>query len=154
MKSDIALVLVVLCSFFSCKKENVQESSKVDGVPSDQSVITECYQSVVNKDTIALRLSKSVNHQISGNLTYKFFQKDKNIGTLTGDIIGDTLVADYTFISEGVSSMREVVFIKKGNTYVEGFGEIIDNSEGRTSYKNRNQLKFDGSIIITKVDCE
>jgi hypothetical protein len=35
-------------------------------------------------------------------------------------------------MSEGVT----VVFVKKGNTYVEGFGDITTDSSGKVTYKD------------------
>jgi hypothetical protein len=40
---------------------------------------------------------------VVGNLCYRFFEKDKNDGTVIGKLQGDTLIADYTFMSEGVT---------------------------------------------------
>jgi heat shock protein HslJ len=48
--------------------------------------------------------------------------------------------------------MRQVVFVKKGNTYVEGFGDITTDSSGKVTYKDQT-LKFDDSVL-TKANCE
>src|SRR5262245_47591682 len=61
---------------------------------------------------------------ISGNLQYAFKEKDKNTGTISGRMKGDTLFATYTFTSEGVQGTRDVVFLKSENSFIEGLGEI------------------------------
>ena len=48
----------------------------------------------------------------------------------------------------------KVVFVKKGNTYVEGFGDITTDSSGKVTYKDLKTLKFGDSVVLTKVDCE
>ena len=86
-------------------------------------------------------------------MVYNFFEKDKNSGTVSGMFKGDTLYADYTFQSEGTSSVRETVFIKKGNTLVEGFGEITEK-DNKQIFKDKKALKFDESVVLNKVECE
>jgi hypothetical protein len=65
---------------------------------------------------------------------------------------GDTLVADYTFMSEGVSSVREVVFLQKDGTLIEGYGDVVD-ANNKVSFKDKKKLKFDAKNTLTKVDC-
>nr|GFC68635.1 hypothetical protein [Tanacetum cinerariifolium] len=38
---------------------------------------------------------------------------------------GDTLVADYTFQSEGTTSIRQVVFLRRDIGFIEGFGPAL-----------------------------
>ena len=61
---------------------------------------------------------------VTGTLSYKFYQKDSNKGEFEGTLKGDTLLADYTFMSEGTQSVRQVVFLIKGETAIEGYGDI------------------------------
>jgi hypothetical protein len=117
-------------------------------------VTSACYSSIKSKDTIAMDLKIDKDFAVVGNLCYRFFEKDKNDGTVVGKLRGHTLIADYTFMSEGITSLRQVVFVKKENTYVEGFGEIVTDANGKVMYKDIKKLKFDNSIVLTKVDCE
>lgn len=66
----------------------------------------------MGKDSIFLQLHID-NNIVNGDLEYKRFEKDRNKGTIKGMFRGDTLFADYTFMSEGVMSVREVMFLKK-----------------------------------------
>ena len=89
---------------------------------------------------------------VTGNLTYKLFQKDKNEGTLQGTIKGDTLIADYKFMSEGTESVREVAFLKKGNDFIEGYG-AAEEKNGGMIFKNANTINYSSNVILKPVEC-
>ena len=154
MKKVILLGLILMSVFISCKKENEEVSIPSEKIVVKESVSEECYRAILKKDTISLSLNLKNGQLSSGNLSYDFYEKDKNTGTIVGEIKGDTLYADYTFVSEGTSSVREVAFLKKGNTYVEGFGDVIDDNKGQVIFKDRKQLKFDGNVVLSKVACQ
>jgi hypothetical protein len=146
----IVLILALSCIFISCKKEE-----KVLKVPVKvETVSQECYKGILKKDTVAMYLKLKGNQVTDGQLQYCLFEKDKNDGTLAGEIKGDTLFAVYTFQSEGKTSKREVAFLKKGQTYTEGFGETIVDPDGNPIFKNPRQLKFDGNMILAKTNCQ
>ncbi len=145
---------VVMCFFVSCKKEIKENNLIPQKVDPKISVSEECYSYVIKKDTILMHLNFKENKLISGNLIYNLYEKDKNEGLIEGEIKGDTLFADYTFKSEGVLSVRELVFLKQGNDYVEGYGEIVDNNNGKISFKDKKEVKFDGRVLLTKIECK
>lgn len=155
MKKVILASAVLMVFFISCKNEKTEAEVPViqESTAVQETVSEECYLGILKKDTVSMSLSIKGNQLSSGKLNYKFFEKDKNEGSLIGEMKGDTLFADYTFMSEGVSSVRQVAFLKKGNTYLEGYGDIEENS-GKTIFKNTKQIKFDGKIVLSKVDCK
>lgn len=155
MKKVIMVSFVLMGFFISCKKEKTEEevSAVQESVAVDETVSEECYMGILKKDTVSMSLNIKGNQVSSGKLSYKFFEKDKNEGTLIGEMKGDTLLADYTFMSEGVSSVRQVAFLKKGNVFTEGYGDI-EESNGKAIFKNTKQLKFDGKIILSKTNCK
>ena len=57
-------------------------------------------------------------------------------------------------MSEGITSNRQVVFLKKGNTYVEGYGDIVDDNNGNVIFKDLKQLKFEGNVVLSKINCK
>ena len=120
-------------------------------VNTKNSATTECYNSISDKDTIILSMTIR-DGSVTGDLYYNLMEKDKNTGSIEGKMIGDTIVADYTFMSEGMQSIREVVFLKKGNTLTQGFGAIEDIN-GKTVFKDRSALVFNDANQLTKVDC-
>ncbi len=155
MKRVMIASAVLMGFFLSCKKEKTETEVPVtqESNAAKETVSEECYLGILKKDTVSMSLNIKANQVSSGKLSFKFFEKDKNVGSLIGELKGDTLFADYTFMSEGVSSIRQVAFLKKGNTYTEGYGDIEENN-GKTIFKNTKQLKFDGKIVLSKVDCK
>lgn len=113
----------------------------------------DCYVHIKNRDTANLKINIEGGNLI-GDLDYKLFEKDSNKGKIAGQIKGDTIIAEYTFSSEGVKSVREVAFLKKADgTLSEGFSEVIEK-DGKMVFKNHSALKFDDSMVFTKTDCK
>lgn len=156
MKKVIVLSLVLMSILVSCKKEKEVEVVPVapEKITVEEPVSEECYSAIIKKDTISMSVTIHQDKSVTGKLDYNFYEKDKNEGTLVGELKGDTLLADYTFMSEGMSSVRQVAFLKKGNTYVEGFGDVVDDNKGKVTFKDVKQLKFDGKVVMKKVDCK
>ena len=144
--------MVVSCSLFcSCKKAE----TKVDNSPSKQvqEVATkECYEYVQGKDTIQATLLVQ-SQTVSGDLIYKIFEKDKNTGTITGTIVGDTLIAHYSFMSEGQKSIREVAFLRKNKSLTEGYGES-EEKEGKMVFKDKKKLNFTANMVLNEIPCK
>jgi hypothetical protein len=143
-------VIAILCMMILCISCNKQRNN--EGSATEQDVI-KCYQYINNKDTVLLK-TISIGRSVSGTLVYNLYEKDKNTGTIQGHINGALLIADYTFISEGVSSVRQVVFRKEGRTLIQGNGDVIVDPHGKTVFNNIDSLDFTGSILLTEVDCE
>jgi hypothetical protein len=156
MKKVILLPIIFMSIFISCKKDTEKEEPLVasEKIVIEETKHQECYRAILKKDTVSLTLNIKNGQLSSGNLNYNFYEKDKNEGTLVGELKGDTLYADYTFMSEGTSSVREVVFLKKDDSYIEGFGDVVDDNKGKVTFKGKKKLQFDGSIVLSKVDCK
>ena len=86
------------------------------------------------KDSVLLELNFKGN-AFTGNLEYHYLKKDQNIGTLMGSKTGDTLIAEYRFMSEGMESSREVAFLKSGTDLVEGYGDV-EEKNNKVVFKN------------------
>lgn len=110
-----------------------------------------CYESISGKDTILLKIEKFPN-VVTGVLKYNFYQKDKNAGTIEGKFEGDKLFALYTYKSEGNPSVREVAFLFKNNTVIEGFGEL-EEKNGILTFKNKESILFSKGIRFSIIDC-
>ena len=155
MKKLLILGIGIL-AFASCKEKLEEENIVVTEQEMEQPEIVaekECYLwTSKGKDTIKMSIVTANGNNVSGDLQYNFFEKDGNFGKFTGMFQGDTLHATYDFESEGMKSTRESVFLKKGTTLVEGFGEIITVGNKQT-FKDKKDLKFDGSVTLNKVDC-
>jgi len=114
---------------------------------------SDCYVYIKNRDTASLKINID-GEELTGELDYKLFEKDSNKGKIAGEMKGDTIIAEYTFDSEGMRSVREVVFVKKddGNLY-EGTGEVMEKG-GKMVFKDRSALKFNPTMVFTKADCK
>lgn len=112
---------------------------------------TACYAGSSGKDTITLSLSTTGDNVI-GSLDYKFYEKDRNHGSVSGHLAGDTLIADYIFTSEGLQSIRQVAFLKKENTLIEGHGDM-EEKNGKMVFKNTGTLHFTGGFVLQKTAC-
>lgn len=157
MKKVFLTAAVIAGMLVSCKKEEVKTEATtpaIETVAPAEVVTTECYQGIIKNDTITLRIDVKGTDVPSGKLSYKFFEKDKNDGTIKGTMSGDTLFANYTFNSEGKTSEREVVFLKKGNIFIEGYGDVTDGSNGKVTFKDKKKLFFDSKTVLMKIDCK
>ena len=157
MKNIIPALVIIAAALASCQGGTAKKTqAKIDStiVSSAQTAndTMYCYQYINKRDTATLSF-KQDDHTISGSLGYNLYEKDRNAGTISGVVKGDTIVADYTFQSEGKSSVREVVWLKKGETLVEGFGEVQDVN-GKTKFKAINKLTFTDAMVFTKTTCK
>jgi hypothetical protein len=128
---------------------------KVENTPIPleiEAVTKECYEYIQGKDTIQANLLVQ-SKAVTGDLIYKIFEKDKNVGTIIGTISGDTLIANYTFISEGQKSEREVAFLRKNKSLIEGYGES-EMKENKMIFKEKQKLNFTGNIVLNEIPCK
>jgi hypothetical protein len=111
-----------------------------------------CYAMIRKKDTATL----SVHIQdtvITGQLNYRWAEKDHNTGTIQGHVQDSLLIANYTYESEGLTSVREVVFKLRGDTLLQGFGEVKEQ-HGKMILTQKSQLQFDTALLFLKTDCQ
>lgn len=159
MKKALILMVMALAVFTSCKKEaTTTEPIQITPSPPKEAEIVEptgdqCYAWKSNGSIIEMSFNVNSHQEVNGKLSYNLVGKDKNEGTLIGNMKGDTLIADYTFNSEGVSSVREVAFLQKDGTFIEGYGDVVD-ANNRVSFKDKSKLKFDAKNTLVKVDCK
>lgn len=159
MKRVLTFTIIVLTIFTSCKKTTTEPGPvEIAPSPPKEAEIVEpsgnqCYTSTANNSKIELSFNVNSHQEVNGNLRYSLYGKDKNIGIINGNMVGDTLIADYTFDSEGTSSIRQVVFLQRDGTYIEGHGDVVE-ANGKTSFKDRKTLKFDSQNTLIKVDCK
>jgi hypothetical protein len=152
----VLMPLAVACLFACSGKPGSGDSQTADtssnaSLPSAVA-FSECYVYETAKDSASLRIDIAEDQMAVGELSYSLFEKDRNRGKIMGVISGDTLVARYTFTAEGQESVREVVFLKKGSGWVEGFGEVKD-SAGVMIFSDRSKLDFEKGMHFEPVEC-
>ncbi|OXA97959.1 hypothetical protein B0A75_14900 [Flavobacterium oncorhynchi] len=158
MKKLLILTTLILTVLVSCKKTTDTEPVQITPSAPKEAQIEEpagdqCYALRTNGNVIELSFNVNSHQEVNGKLNYNISGKDKNEGTLIGNMKGDTLIADYTFTSEGVSSVREVAFLQKDGALIEGFGDVIQAND-KVTFKDKTKLKFDQKNTLTKVDCK
>lgn len=148
----IAALLMASCQGGTAKKTQAKIDSTIVTNARETPDSIHCYQYIKNRDTATLSL-KTTGNKATGTLGYNLYEKDKNAGTIVGIVKGDTIIANYTFQSEGKTSVREVAFLQKGDQLTEGFGDVQE-VKGETKFKDLSKLKFDGSMTFDKIDCK
>ncbi|AXB57152.1 hypothetical protein [Flavobacterium fluviale] len=159
MRRVLTLTTLILTVLVSCKKETTTtEPVQITPSPPKEAEIVEpagdqCYAWKAGGSIIEMSFNVNSHQEVNGKLSYNLVGKDRNEGTLIGNMKGDTLIADYTFSSEGVSSVREVAFLQKDGTFIEGYGDVVTAND-KVSFKDKTKLKFDAKNTLTKVDCK
>jgi len=155
MKKITPFFAIVLALFAACQSKpsqsNSDDSTALNTTDSAAKAPL-CYQSINNRDTAALTLNID-NEKVTGPLSYNIFEKDKNTGVIAGIVKGDTIIADYTFQSEGTTSIRQVAWLKQDNQLIEGFGDVAEVN-GKTQFKDVTKLSFGKSMIFQPIDCK
>ena len=152
----LAIVSAVFCACNNDSKQASTEISTEDSPKSEPEMKIQipnmsCYAYVSGKDTIKLKLEKFPN-VVTGMLAYLFNEKDKSKGTIDGVMRGDTLVADYTFMSEGKSSVRQVVFMVKDSIVTEGYGPQ-EEKDGKMIFKDLATVDFSKGTKMQRIQC-
>ncbi|HEV8082467.1 MAG TPA: hypothetical protein VGP55_04655 [Chitinophagaceae bacterium] len=151
-----AFVLSAGCNSYTSEdqsKKTIKDTSSVSKKDAPMPfIIPGCYAWVAKKDSALLSLDISGN-KVSGNLNYVLYQKDNNKGIINGILQDSLIIADYTFQSEGMTSVRQVVFKLHGNSLIEGFGDI-DMKGDTARFKNISQLQFQEERPFIKTDCK
>ncbi len=150
MMKKIFLLFITATTLFSCAGNNDKDLDIASTDIAKETTI-HCYMKVVQQDTFLLRLNKT-GQKISGSLEYDFFEKDRNVGMVSGELNGDTLFAEYKFKSEGVESVRELAFILKEVDVQEGYGEMEEKG-GRMVFKNRSAVQFTDTTLFKNLPC-
>jgi hypothetical protein len=145
----IGLVILILIAVYgSNKRDNTNVQVTTNGIPSQEQVenIEGCYVASTGQDIYTLRIASQSGNNVSGNLSFKNYQKDSSSGTFNGTYENGILLGDYSFASEGTNSVMEVVFKKYGDNFVRGYGDL--NSEG-TVFTNLDSITYDDSSSLS-----
>ncbi len=113
--------------------------------------VSSCYSTATSKDTVHLKV-EVFEHVVTGSLLFKLYEKDSNKGDFEGQLHGDTLLADYKFMSEGTQSTRQVIFLIKDSVAMEGYGNM-EEKNGKMVFKNKNDITFGKGLVLKKVLC-
>ncbi|HEX2534289.1 MAG TPA: hypothetical protein VHK69_11160 [Chitinophagaceae bacterium] len=128
-----------------------QNASVPTGTTSTAIPLNGCYEMVFKRDTARMQLELR-DSTITGTLEYRLYEKDRNTGTLKGVVRDSLIVADYTFSSEGSTSVREVVFRIEDTALVPAHGDIEERS-GRLVFRDRSRLQYETANPFLRFPC-
>ncbi|SFT78286.1 hypothetical protein SAMN04489724_2195 [Algoriphagus locisalis] len=154
MKASIPILIFVL-AILSCKGPKEDSPIDVAFSPDEEhaeEINTECFRYFGEKDTVLLTTHVDGTN-ITGTLDYSIYEKDKNSGTIEGEIRDNMIIAEYTFQSEGVTSKRQVVFKNTEEGWKEGFGEM-KSVDGIPVQVNIDSLDYSHQMALTPVPCD
>jgi hypothetical protein len=135
-----------LLALTACHEQSTQTTQEPAAATSPQ-----CYAHLTATDTIRLTL-QTTQPTVTGQLTYHYFEKDRNQGTISGTMHGDTLLADYTFQSEGATSVRQVAFLRRDIGFIEGFGPVAER-KAKLVFEKLGNLQYDAKYTLLPVAC-
>jgi hypothetical protein len=144
--------VLLFSALLACNFQTTDTGKEASPQPDSKASSIHCYKYSSEADTITLKVIHA-GDSIAGTLVYNLKEKDRNEGTIKGSMKGDVLLADYTFMSEGVQSTRQVAFKLQGDTFVEGYGDSVEQN-GEIKFKNLDSLTFSSSIKLSEVACE
>ncbi|WBL27169.1 hypothetical protein [Zunongwangia sp. HGR-M22] len=142
-------IILGLCGIliFSCKNNETKSAKPTETIveepiqAEEEIPVMMCYMYASETDTISLNIEK-LDKSVTGSLVYMLQEKDVNRGRIDGEMKGDTLFAEYSFMSEGKNSVRPIVFLQKDDQLIEGTA-----TEDSTSYS------FNESFPLTRTNC-
>jgi len=147
-------LVLMLFALTSCNtnsnKSNHQDSSK-DSIFKNDQISQHCYLYTHEKDSIKLNFTRNGN-MIEGTLHFKNYQIDGSSGTIDGKFYGDTLWVVYDFFSEGMHSIKDEVFLQKGDTLIRGFGEYEQMVE-KHQYNDKASINFKNGQSFLPLSC-
>lgn len=155
------LILLSTVSVFlmNCNKKAETAAPKIE---ADSTATTEkvvdtlgpksfCYMGVTGKDSVFASIDDNLG-TITGKMSYKNFEKDSNKGDISGYKSGDTLKLTYEFESEGKKSSRDIFFIQKNNSLIEGIGAHTEEN-GQVKYTSEKNISYKDGQKLETADC-
>lgn len=154
MKTSTCLLIVLglaACQDSSRPTDNTQSNTlSAPSLPATAEG-PQCYTRITGKDTAFLELNIQ-GDSVRGKLAYRNFEKDSSEGTVRGTRQGNFIDVQYTFNSEGMTSVRRIIFKQTDDRVYEGLANAFDK-EGNPLYdSDRNKIRFD-QAAFTPGDC-
>lgn len=153
MKNLGLFCLLLACiGLESCnKKPKEVEVKEVAEKPTS----VQCYKALYEKDTIELKVNTLSTGKITGDMVMKVFNKAEKVGTIAGEFRGDTLFADYSFVSGKDKAIYKnpMALLKRNNELILGNGKI-ETYLGASYFAKGQPIDFDNvKYKFIVVDC-
>ncbi|MBI5139743.1 hypothetical protein HZA26_04000 [Candidatus Nomurabacteria bacterium] len=136
----LVLVVIILSTFLYSKGRVVKEE-----LPAVSNGILGCYMATLSKDVYTLKVLSQSGENFQGTLQFKNFEKDSSSGKFEGTYKEGILLGNYSFQSEGMDSVMQVIFKKSGDAFVRGYGDM---DETGTHFADLNNITYDTSYVF------
>lgn len=147
-KACLSLSLLLLAAQ-ACNSGNQTQNNNTATVKEvDKDTLPGTYEYIGNGDTIRLELNAQQD-SVFGKLLYALGEKDHNVGDFKGHVKGGQLIGEYYFMSEGVGSVRDMIFNVTKEGLLEGYGEV-EERDGGFRFLDTSKLKFDHGMVLEK----
>ncbi len=143
MKIGLGLIVIALLFIFAYKIWDTEPAPQIE-TPSES--IAGCYRARTGQDVYTLSILSQNGEAFEGTLSFKNFEKDSSSGAYQGTYKNGVLLGDYSFQSEGMFSVMQVIFKKSGTDFVRGYGPL--NAEG-TRFSDLNNITYDSSSTLS-----
>ena len=110
-----------------------------------------CRQMIIEKDTAYMALQES-GDSLYGPLEYKRFEKDSNKGKVYLIKKANRAEGWYSFQSEGMNSVKQIIFKLSGDSLLEAYGDIVMRGD-TVMFKYPHALQFEEKHSYIKVNC-
>ncbi len=159
MKSSLFyLSFLALPLMLSCNQSGSKDPASKDSLHASADTVgsKQCYIAVDVKDTAEFSFNNFKDGKLRGHLVFRYLDKGKNDGEISGVFRGDTLFADYTFKIGTVNKTiykNPLAFLKKDGNLILGVGQI-ETSLGRSYFVKGKPIRFDkGRFTFKPVAC-
>lgn len=143
----IIIVVIFVLIFLNHKKQAPQEAI----IPPASEPITGCYVAHLGKDVYTIRIDSQDRETFNGEMSYDNYQKDSSHGSYSGTYKDGILLGEYSFDSEGMHSIRQLIFKKVDGNFVEGFGAYDESGE---NFVDINNIDYDpNTTFVATTDC-
>ena len=139
----IFAVITVAASIFYLKEKSAPIVEQPP-ITAGKSVMG-CYEAKLGKDLYSLAILSQAGEAFEGTLKFKNYQKDSSSGPYIGTYIDGILFGEYSFQSEGMDSLIQVLFKKSADGFVRGYGKM--NAAG-DRFANLKDITYNRSAVF------
>lgn len=157
----VLLVALIGVSVFAFWKNNHIDVNTVPNTNTNTNTtpvvqtpdIKGCYATEPSRVDYRIAIQSQEGGNVSGTLSFRNFEKDSSKGTFVGTYKDGILLGDYTFQSEGMTSVMQVIFKKSGTDFIRGYGQM--NADG-TKFSDLSRITYDSKdnlSLFKKGEC-
>jgi hypothetical protein len=144
---SLILIFVVFITGILYLSKNI--TPKDDQISQDS--IVGCYVFSSTQNIYTLNIESHIDDTASGTLAFRNFGMDSSSGLFAGTYKDGILLGDYSFHSEGMHSVVQVMFVKSGDTFRRAFGQMNESGE---RFADLDNITFDpDQTFVLSPDC-